>query len=98
MSINLISSSSESFLSVLVILLAVLNLFAFLLQFGKLRVQFIAFINQLSHLRKQHNIREMKSAVLMVVIEICVIFMRLIAHICSTLYSLKLIKNKTILQ
>ena len=50
MSLNLICSSSKSFLSVLITSLPFLNLLSFLFQFGKFRAQLIPLIDQLSHL------------------------------------------------
>ncbi len=50
MSLDLVCSSSEPFFTVLVIILAKLNLLTFFLQFRKSTRQLVPFIGQLPHL------------------------------------------------
>lgn len=56
MPVYLIGGSPKPFFSVLVVLLAVLDLLTLLLELAEFRVELIALIDQLTHLGQQHNI------------------------------------------
>ena len=70
MALDFIGGSSESFFAVFFVGFAVLDLFAFFLQFGESRGELVAFVGQFAHLAEKDDVGQVEAAVLVVVGEV----------------------------
>ena len=70
MALDFVGCSSETFFAVLFVSFAVLDLFAFFLEFGESGSELVAFVGEFTHLAEKDNIGEVKTTVLVVVWEV----------------------------
>ena len=70
MPIDLVSSSPESFLPIIIVLFSLLNFLCFLLEFDEPAAEFVALVDKFPHLGEEDNIGEIESAILVVVVEV----------------------------
>ena len=72
MPFNFVGGSSKPLFSIGIISLSFLDLLSFFLEFGEFAGKVVPLVYELSHLRQQDNIGQVETAILVIVVKVCI--------------------------